>query len=338
MAEDILLTIGIPTYNRKKKLIETLKLLEKEKNQRFYIVILDNNSNYNVSEEILKNNFKEDFLERIEVKKNSVNIGLEGNLLKILTISKTKWLWTLGDDDIPLDIAVDNIYKEIEGVSKIGVITFSACSDIEVIHKGLSLEDKEFNNLNDWVNYLYTRKISKKDIPNIYISLNVFNVEYIKEIMPKIVKYMYTAIGHVVYILYLQHEKGLGIKTTNKLLIKNGKYDEGESWANDFIPIMVQISTLSHLKLDKFLNKTEIKKLLELIIWIGPLRCYLECLKRKEKDYRRYYEILYDTNFKKSYSYKVRIISYICLKTYWLFEKIDILNKYVLPLYRKLKW
>ena len=156
--------------------------------------------------------------------------------------------------------------------------------------------------------------------------------------MPKIVKYMYTAIGHVVYILYLQHEKGLGIKTTNKLLIKNGKYDEGESWANDFIPIMVQISTLSHLKLDKFLNKTEIKKLLELIIWIGPLRCYLECLKRKEKDYRRYYEILYDTNFKKSYSYKVRIISYICLKTYWLFEKIDILNKYVLPLYRKLKW
>ena len=53
MGDDEMLTVLIPTYNRKYQLIRTLDALNKQSDQDFKIFISDNASNYSVLDEVL---------------------------------------------------------------------------------------------------------------------------------------------------------------------------------------------------------------------------------------------------------------------------------------------
>lgn len=97
----IKLSICLPTYNRSKKAIEQLKFLENElkkleNESDIEIIVSDNNSKFEEA-----NNLKK-FLEKKEIKLNYnlKNLGLVGNLKKLLDLSKGKYIWFVGDDDI----------------------------------------------------------------------------------------------------------------------------------------------------------------------------------------------------------------------------------------------
>lgn len=112
---EIKLSICLPTYNRSKKAIEQLKFLENELKELenksdIEIIVSDNNS-------ILKeaNNLKK-FLEKkaIKLNYNLENLGLVGNLKKLLDLSKGKYIWFVGDDDILETGIVESIYTQLK--------------------------------------------------------------------------------------------------------------------------------------------------------------------------------------------------------------------------------
>lgn len=107
------LTILIPTYNRKEKLIKTLLTLQDQYNQNFKIIIMDNASNYSIEDEIteaLDNRFRSD----ITVLHHKYNIGMGNNISSLFMICETKWGWLLGDDDIINQNAVNTVLNNIE--------------------------------------------------------------------------------------------------------------------------------------------------------------------------------------------------------------------------------
>lgn len=94
------LSIIIPTFNRYDRLIKILDYLNKspgiEEVNR--IVVLDNatpGKNFLDIPVDIRNR------KNLEYIKNQNNLGLSGNLIKCFESCQTKWMWILGDDDVP---------------------------------------------------------------------------------------------------------------------------------------------------------------------------------------------------------------------------------------------
>ena len=103
------LSIVIPTYNRWNSLLILLKTIIPL--SRFYkisVLILDNNSSdltQDVCAEIVKKHA------HIKYFRNHVNIGMELNILRALSLANTSHVWCIGDDDeLSVDI-LDLFYK-----------------------------------------------------------------------------------------------------------------------------------------------------------------------------------------------------------------------------------
>ena len=108
----MILSVMIPTYNRKEKLIRTLSALSTQTFKDFGIIISDNNSNYSIENEIL-HKYEVDFRKSIKVHHNRVNVGLSLNMAGLFTLCPTEWAWFLGDDDIIFDDSVEKIVNII---------------------------------------------------------------------------------------------------------------------------------------------------------------------------------------------------------------------------------
>ena len=102
----VLLSIGIPTYNRARRLqrqlsflYEELNSLSSEEKKLISISIRDNCSSDNTREIVSKS----PLLTTIDVNSsftiNSQNLGLSGNLKKLYTTLNGLYIWIIGDDD-----------------------------------------------------------------------------------------------------------------------------------------------------------------------------------------------------------------------------------------------
>lgn len=114
-----LLTIAIPTYNRadclKLLLNSILKQLEKKEEliSDLEILICDNNSTDETSfflEEKIKSG------SNIKYLKNSQNMGASSNVFKCFQETESRYIWIIGDDDLPLvgsiELVVELLTKE----------------------------------------------------------------------------------------------------------------------------------------------------------------------------------------------------------------------------------
>lgn len=107
------LSICIPTYNRPNQLpncLNSIYLAKKNCNLEFEVCVSDNGSNYNVKEII--NRYKKKL--NINLNVNKKNLGYQPNLLKTINISKGKYVWAIGDDDL----LMSNSLKKIEELLK----------------------------------------------------------------------------------------------------------------------------------------------------------------------------------------------------------------------------
>jgi len=107
------LTICIPTYNRSEHIINQLHFLkthELEFGQFIDIKVADN-----CSDSIHQNALKQYHLQNpfFEMYFNNENLGLIGNIYFLLELTKSKYVWFLGDDDILLEGIIDRILKII---------------------------------------------------------------------------------------------------------------------------------------------------------------------------------------------------------------------------------
>mgnify|MGYP006130392407 FL=1 len=107
------LSICIPTFNRKNKLINCLNsiyLASLNSKLDFEVCISDNGSSYDIYNLIkqFENKLK------LKINKNKFNIGYMPNLLKVISISKSDFVWAMGDDDLLMPQAlkrVDELFK-----------------------------------------------------------------------------------------------------------------------------------------------------------------------------------------------------------------------------------
>ena len=108
----ILLTIGIPTYNRASKLKNLLTVvnsqISKISNPKIELIISNNNSKDRTKEIIEKFKFSDKVLiKRLNQKKN---IGPDANVDALFKSSSGLYTWILADDDELMDGAIKEIY------------------------------------------------------------------------------------------------------------------------------------------------------------------------------------------------------------------------------------
>ena len=104
------LSICIPTYNRKDKLpncLNSIYVASKNTKLDFDVCISDNGSDYDINK-IIKN-----FDEKLNIKlnKNETNLGYVPNLLKVISISKSEFVWAIGDDDLLMPDSLTKLEK-----------------------------------------------------------------------------------------------------------------------------------------------------------------------------------------------------------------------------------
>lgn len=94
-----LLTIAIPTYNRENELSRQIEFIMKE--VKDYIdqveVIISDNSSTDSTQALLKK-YREKHSE-LKININEINLGLVGNLYKLIDLTESKYIWFVGDDD-----------------------------------------------------------------------------------------------------------------------------------------------------------------------------------------------------------------------------------------------
>jgi glycosyltransferase involved in cell wall biosynthesis len=107
-----LLGFCIPTYNRDAELGQCLKsVIQEISNYNFTIYVSDNASNDNTK--IVISEYKKKY-NNVEYNKNTENLGLYLNILSVIKMAKTEYIWLLGDDDAIRENSVDIVIDKLK--------------------------------------------------------------------------------------------------------------------------------------------------------------------------------------------------------------------------------
>lgn len=112
------LSICIPTYNRKSKILAQLSRLlpqiNKYSTNEVEVIVSDNCSSDGTSDELRELHI----INQFELVTQSVNLGLVGNLYYLFEHARGEYVWFLSDDDILESDAVDSIMGSILSTNK----------------------------------------------------------------------------------------------------------------------------------------------------------------------------------------------------------------------------
>lgn len=106
-----LLGIYIPTYNRKEKLTECLDSLLSQASRRSVPIYISDNASTDGTEQLVKN-LKNKY-PKIYYKRNGANLGYPSNIISLLKMGNTEFMWFFGDDDKFKPDAIDSVLKYI---------------------------------------------------------------------------------------------------------------------------------------------------------------------------------------------------------------------------------
>ena len=107
------LSICIPTYNRSKHLINCIESIVSNnisKGLDFQICI-SNNCSTDETESIVQS-----YIGRLPIKyhKNESNLGVARNVLKVIEMADSEFVWLIGDDDLLMPTAVVDVLGLIQ--------------------------------------------------------------------------------------------------------------------------------------------------------------------------------------------------------------------------------
>lgn len=212
------LSVCIPTYNRKEELLRTLKDLEKQENQNFNVLIVDNNGNYSIRNEVLSH-LNEYFVKRITLIERKTNIGGDANILSLFSLCTTDWGWLLGDDDLVQENAINTILGNINDNLDVDCFwyTLSSCSEKKV----------KLNNLRDFV--YENEKINYKG-DTIYLSNKIYNIKKIQDYLVTANRFLYTCIVQDIPMFeLLKNNKNIMI-VSGKPIVQHPGFENGITW------------------------------------------------------------------------------------------------------------
>ncbi len=190
------LSICIPTYNRSEYLNNCLNsiFLNNINLSEIDICISDNNSTDNTSEVVIA------YENKLNIKyiKNTKNIGVAQNILKVVGLSDSEFCWIIGDDDLLLNDGVKTVLKllnQYKGTDYFYINSYNLNKQVLKNHKfpinPSLIKEKMYrfsNNFNDFdCNFidLIDPKISFDYLGGLYLSVfkkskwdeNVFRID-----------------------------------------------------------------------------------------------------------------------------------------------------------------
>ena len=231
------ITIGIPTYNRENQLRHQLQCIIKQDLKLVEeIIIVDNNSNYDIVKSISELNCP-----KIRLITNPFNIKMATNMEMPLLYCKTEWLWLLSDDDEVLPDSINTITDEIRNCRKdIGMIKFA-------IDRQTSLQkDYYANSLEEYIDYYHNEKIIRRgDL--VFLSTCVLNMEKTKKHLGSAFEFSYSYLGFMMPVFFSLNENHIAVKFSSKPVVKFIPPREG--WYS-FGTVSKGLSTLSHIPLN----------------------------------------------------------------------------------------
>lgn len=116
-----LLTIAIPTYNRPESIKRQVLFLLPHLTEEVNLIIVDNHSDKEVKELF----YNVPLPENVYIVRNKFNIGGDANIAKCFELCDTPWLWTLSDDDLLDENAVEIVLNNIRSNSNASFINFN---------------------------------------------------------------------------------------------------------------------------------------------------------------------------------------------------------------------
>ena len=110
----MLLSICIPTYNRCDKVLSLLRfVMEEVKPASDIEVIVSDNCSTDNTQTVL-NEYVQD-KEMIHYSRNSDNLGLIGNLHRLVELAHGQYVWFMGDDDIYYQGVIGQVISKLKG-------------------------------------------------------------------------------------------------------------------------------------------------------------------------------------------------------------------------------
>lgn len=228
-----LLTITIPSFNRNKLLKDNLiKLLSVSNIDKCKILVIDNNSDIKVQETLKDINYSK---HDIEIVRNNINIGINGNILKCFELCKTKWMWILSDDDVVFENSIDTIMTSISSID----------NDVISINFGSSIDQIDRTTY-QYVSNAYELTKSQATFSSVlFLSTNIYNHDLIFKYFSSGINYAYTYLPHVAIMLS-------GLEDDKKMYISKDRIVE---WSNDIDEISWSIIDMT-LKRRQIMNMT----------------------------------------------------------------------------------
>lgn len=231
------LTIAIPTYNRKERLMEQLHSLIRQSDfDRVNVLICDNNSNYDVKLSVEKTF---GLRKNVEVVKNKLNIGGDANIALLFLRCKSQWMWILGDDDETTEDSINTILKDIELYPNIAYFKYS-------IKNFTPYSDVTVKSLEEYIDYYHYGNNSTGDM--IFMSNNIYNLNIIGPYYKNTLINCFCRVSQLLPVFNLLMEKRGEIMFRSHPIVFYRSPEKGTAW--NMLDISIGIASLPLLNFD----------------------------------------------------------------------------------------
>ena len=187
------LTIVIPTYNRKDRLIKQLSSLfrQKENLRDVKMIVADNHSDYNVQES-LRAALSSDEFSMLEIITRPYNMGMSLGISMPFAYCKTRWLWILSDDDEVVG-DISQVKNDLEEFKDYSLLKYNNIT-------GQKQTESTLTGIYDFLDYYESPKHTAGDL--LFLSNSIFNVEELFPYISNAFVWAGTLYGHIIPLLF----------------------------------------------------------------------------------------------------------------------------------------
>lgn len=257
-----ILSIIIPSYNRPRALLETLKAIAPQCVEHGIRIIVIDNSSPISAQSILLDNFSSSELQW-RVIRNPHNIGGNANLCRCFENCETPWMWLLGDDDSPRENAIETILKHIS----------SAADYCCMINFGSSISDTySIREMNDFSDVAKNTSDPKYFSNLLFISSSVFRIPMLVEHLPHAYHFSFSCAPQLILpFLAMSHQKSSILNSAEWIVDWNPpNQDKMEHWNTNLVTL--GLGTLSDHPDLRHLNNNVVRHAVKCLI--GNFRYY----------------------------------------------------------------
>jgi glycosyltransferase involved in cell wall biosynthesis len=309
------LSIVIPSYNRKEQLLRLLtSVFHEDLSGVFEIIIVDNDSDYDIHEIILKFSSSE----KLRVIKNPFNIQMSTNMMSTFTYCKTKWMWLISDDDIVCKGAIKNIIQKISSNPNVSLLKFST----EGIGAMGVEKNERIESLKEFIDYYEKDKpIRRGNL--VFVSNGVYNIEILHPFLGKGFEYSYTYIPFLIPVFF-GLEENIPMRYFDECIIK---YNNPGSGFWSLGKIGLGLSTISHISLN--IEKKDFKRFLNIVMLISYRALFSDLITGNVKNSMKIFILIYSNSYRYYLKFYQKIICLVMVSVFIIPGAKWFLKKYV---------